>query len=98
MAYDRKGIMTRYQWQFCTGRPIDNSVPDAWLPVLVDLFASIDETIPPAERAAFYWLDIKEKHGGLAVDYVAPSSVDFDIESAIEMAIHSIEEIERNSS
>ena len=83
----RDTIMARYSWQFQRGRKIDNCVPAQWLPVVEDLCMAIEETIPVADRPAFYWLDIKEKHGALAVDYVAPSNMASKIEALVEAAI-----------
>lgn len=79
--------MTRYRWQFRRGREIDPCVPDAWLPVIAELCACIEKAVPLNERAGFYWLDIKEKRGQLAVDFVSPYGSGPAIEALVDRAI-----------
>jgi hypothetical protein len=79
-------IKSRYAWQFRGGRGIDNCVPPQWLPIVAGLCNAIEEAIPVADRPAFYWLDIKEKRGMIAVDYVAPANMTDTIEALIEAA------------
>lgn len=79
-------IENRYAWQFRGGRGVDNCVPPQWLPIVARLCDAIEEAIPVADRPAFYWLDIKEKHGTIAVDYVAPPNMNDLIETLIEAA------------
>lgn len=79
-------ITNRYAWQFRGGRGIDNCVPPQWLPLVEALCKAIEEAISEADRPAFYWLDIKEKHGTIAVDYVAPANMTDTIEALIEAA------------
>ncbi|AVG16054.1 hypothetical protein CFN79_09415 [Chromobacterium vaccinii] len=80
-------IESRYAWQFRGGRGIDNCVPPAWLPIVEKLCHSIDEIVSPADRTGFYWLDIKEKRGTLAVDFVVPASMGEAIEALVDTAI-----------
>lgn len=82
----RDELMAAYGWQFRAGRGIDGCVPDRWLPILAELFAAVEAAVPPSERTAFYWLDLKEKHGELAVDYVVPASAETEIEEAVGKA------------
>jgi hypothetical protein len=82
----RDKIVTQYRWQFRNGREIDASVPDAWLPAVAELCAAIEAAVPPSERAGFYWLDVKEKRGALAVDYVVPYSVVDAVEALADQA------------
>jgi len=77
----RDEIVTQYRWQFRNGREIDASVPPDWLPAIAELCAAIEAAVPPLERAGFYWLDVKEKRGALAVDYVVPYSVTDAVEA-----------------
>lgn len=84
MTHDE--IINHYSWQFSKGRRIDNSVPCAWLPVLEELCAAIERVIPEEERSVFHWLDIKEKRGKLAVDYVAPAHAEDAIDALVESA------------
>lgn len=79
-------IENRYAWQFRGGRGIDNCVPQEWLPVIENLCQAIDKITPQMERPGFYWRDIKEKRGGLAVDYVAPTAMDDAIENLVDAA------------
>lgn len=79
-------IIKRYSWQFRGGRGIDHSVPPHWLPTVEALCNAIEEAICEAHRPAFYWLDIKEKRGMIAVDYVAPANMTDTIEALIEAA------------
>lgn len=79
-------ITNRYPWQFRVGRGIDHCVPPQWLPIVEALCNAIEEAISEAERPAFYWLDIKEKRGSIAFDYVAPANVADTIEALIEVA------------
>lgn len=79
-------IIKRYSWQFRGGRGIDHCVPPQWLSVVEELCKSIEETVPVVDRPAFYWLDIKEKRGSLAIDYVAPTGIADAIETLVEAA------------
>ncbi|MEJ8676215.1 hypothetical protein [Chromobacterium amazonense] len=79
-------IESRYAWQFHGGRGIDNCVPPQWLPIVAELCKAIEEAIPAADRSAFYWLDIKEKRGTIAVDYVAPTDMTDTIDTLVEAA------------
>lgn len=83
----RDEIVTRYRWQFRHGREIDASVPDAWLPVIAELCAAIEAAVSPIEQAGFYWLDVKEKRGVLAVDYAAPAGTADTVDALIDQAI-----------
>jgi hypothetical protein len=82
----RDDIVTRHRWQFQHGREIDPCVPDAWLPSIAELCAAIEAIVPPLERGGFYWLDVKEKRGALAVDYVVPFGVTDAVDSLVEQA------------
>lgn len=53
---------------------------------MAELCNTIEEAIPAADRSAFYWLDIKEKRGTIAVDYVAPADMADTIDTLVEMA------------
>jgi len=79
-------IIKRYSWQFRGGRGIDHCVPPQWLPIVAELCNAIEKELPVADRPAFYWLDIKEKRGTIAVDYVAPANMTDTIEALIEAA------------
>lgn len=83
----RDEIVTRYRWQFRHGREIDGSVPDAWLPAIAELCAAIEAAVPPVEQAGFYWRDVKEKRGALAVDYNVPASVATAVDALVDQAI-----------
>lgn len=80
-------IENRYAWQFRGDRGIDNCVPQDWLPIVEELCQTIDRIIPLADRPGFYWLDIKEKRGGLSVDYVVPTAMNDAIEAMVDAAI-----------
>lgn len=84
---NRTAIVQRYRWQFRHGREIDASVPDALLPAIAELCAGIDEAVPALERGGFYWLDLKEKRGLLAVDFVFPHGSGPAIEALVDRAI-----------
>lgn len=86
----RDEIMTRYRWQFRHGREIEASVPDAWLPAIAELCAAVETAVSPIEQAGFYWLDVKEKRGRLAVDYNVPTSVATTVDAAIDQAIEQV--------
>lgn len=87
----RDDIVTRYRWQFRHGREIDASVPDAWLPAVGELCAAIEAAVPPIEQAGFYWLDVKEKRGALAVDYVVPFSAADAVDAQVDQAIERVD-------
>lgn len=80
-------LQARYGWQFRNGREIDACVPDIWLPAIIELCAGIEEVVPAIERGGFYWLDIKEKRGQLAVDFVFPYGSGPAIEALVDHAI-----------
>lgn len=80
-------IIKRYSWQFRVGRGIDHCVPPPWLPVVEELCMAIERTVPMADRPAFCWLDIKEKRGELAVDYVVPATMADVIEALVDSSI-----------
>lgn len=82
----RNDILSRYSWQFRAGRSIDHSIPDCWLPALAALCAAVDELVDQGVREQFCWLDIKEKHSQLAVDYSAPTTLTSAIEALVETA------------
>lgn len=83
----RDEIVTRYRWQFRHGREIDGSVPDAWLPSIAELCAAIEAAVSPIEQAGFYWRDVKEKRGALAVDYNVPASVATAVDALVDQTI-----------
>lgn len=83
----RADIVQRYRWQFRSGREIDACVPDMWLPAIAKLCAGIEEAVPAIERTGFYWLDLKEKRGQLAVDFVFPHGCGPAIEALVDHAI-----------
>jgi len=82
----RDDIMNLDHWQFRSGREIDNCVPDHWLPVIAALCASIGELVNQDGREHFCWRDIKEKHGQLAVYYVATTELTAPIEALVDVA------------
>lgn len=86
----RDEIMMQYRRQFRHGREIDNSVPDTWLPAIADLCASIEAAVPPFEQAGFYWRDMKEKQGELAVDYNVPASAAAAVDVLVDLATESV--------
>ncbi len=88
MVIDMKkvDVLNRYPWQFRIGREIDHSVPESWLPTIADLCAAIDELVGQDVQEQFYWRDIKEKRGQLAVDYVAPAVLADTIEALVDAA------------
>lgn len=86
----RDEIVTRYRWQFRRSRKIDNSVPDAWLPAIAELCAAIEAAVPPLEQAGFYWRDMKEKQGELAVDYNVPASAAATVDVLVDQATESV--------
>lgn len=79
-------VLNRYPWQFHKGRGIDHSVPECWLPSIAALCAAIDELVGQDAQEQFYWCDIKEKRGQLAVDYVAPAVSVETIEALVNAA------------
>jgi len=79
-------IYRQYGWQFTSGRGIDSSVPEPWLPAIAGLCAQIAELIPKEQREMFQWQDIKEKHGTLAVTYHAPAGLDDAVAGLVEAA------------
>lgn len=81
----RDDILKLYHWQFRSGRKIDNSVPDRWLPAIAALCASVNELVDQDGREYFYWRDIKEKRGQLAVAYVAPAELITTIDALIDV-------------
>lgn len=83
---ERDEIYHRYGWQFTPDRRIDNSVPDEWLPAIATLCAGVDKLIQDEQREGFHWLDIKEKRGQLAVDYVPPAALADAIDALVEAA------------
>lgn len=83
---NRIDLQNRFAWQFCSGRAIDHSVPEYWLPALTTMCAGIDAIVDQNDREYFYWRDIKEKHGHLAVDYAAPADLIDAIEALIAAA------------
>jgi hypothetical protein len=84
---DFDSLESRYQWQFQRGRGIDHCTPEAWLPVLADLFDQVNEIVPAELRPMFAWTDVKEKRGRLAVDFMAPANCAEALDAAIEAAI-----------
>lgn len=82
----RGNIYRQYRWQFASGKGIDSSVPESWLPAITDLCAKVAVLIPEELREAFQWQDIKEKHGTLAVTYHSPSALDDAVASLVEAA------------
>lgn len=87
---NRTTIFQRYRWQFRHGREIDASVPDAWLPALAELCAGIEAAVPPIEQVGFYWLDVKEKRGALAVDYAVPAGAAATVDALVDQVIERI--------
>lgn len=82
----RDDIYRQHSWQFASGRGIDSSVPESWLPAITDLCAKVAALIPEEQRAAFQWQDIKEKRGTLAVTYHASAVLEDAVASLVEAA------------
>ncbi len=91
---NRDDIHNLYRWQFESGRRLDNSVPEGWLPAIAVLCAGVAELLKGGATQGFHWMDIKEKHGMLSVSYSAPHALTEAIDALVDRAEAACRQVE----